>query len=292
MRIFIKPNLNKSASRSCANTTAEILFEIAKRRGKTVEVMFPESDREYLDMREGVTFGPEGELIERCDIVMPIGGDGTIMRAAPSAAMAGKPVLGVNAGHLGFLAQAELHELHEVERLFTGEYGILERMMLEARVENNGETAVYTALNDVVARHGDADRIVSIEVRQGEKLIASHRADGMIFSTPTGSTAYSMSAGGPIVSPELSVILMTAICPHSAFNSSLVLSDEPEYTLRETYSSGAGGIYVSVDGVRVNKLREGGCVTVKKSGTAVKFIDLGLRDFFGNLNKKLSWKGN
>lgn len=292
MKILIKPNLDKQDAPRCANEAAKVLLKIAKKRGRTVEILFPEDDKAYIEAAEGVSFGSESELLKLCDIVMPIGGDGTIMRAAQPAAKAGKPVLGINAGNLGFLSQIERTELNELERLFDGKYGILERMMLEACVENGSSASTYTALNDVVTRHGDADRIVSIEIRQGGKLIASHRADGVIFSTPTGSTAYSMSAGGPIAPPELSVILMTAICPHSAFNCSMVLSPELEYTVREQPLGQAGGMYVSVDGVRVDKLHSDGSVTVRKSGTAAKFIDLGLREFFNNLNQKLSWRVN
>lgn len=290
MNFLIKPNFDKPDAKACALRMTDMLLEIADRRGEPVEILFGENDENYIGGREGFIFGPLECVINDCDIVISVGGDGTIMRMAEIAAPSGKPVLGVNAGHVGFLTQLEIHELSELERLFTGHYGILNRMMLEARIENNEKTAVFTALNDVVIRHGDSDRIISLEVYQNDRLIAAHRADGVIFSTPTGSTAYSMSAGGPIVSPELELVLMTAICPHSAFNCSLVLPPELEYTVREKPSGNQSGMYVSVDGVRVDKLKPDGAVTVGRSKTTAKFIDLGLREFFSNLNQKLSWR--
>lgn len=290
MKIFIKPNLDKSDAVRCALHASSVLLEIAARRGTPVEILFEEKARDYIGGRENATFLEADGALGACDIVMPIGGDGTIMRAAQTAAQFGKPILGVNAGHVGFLTQAELHELTELERIFTGDYKLLDRMMLEAKVENSGNSSVFIALNDVVIRHGDSDRIVEVEVTQGEKLVASHRADGVIFSTPTGSTAYSMSAGGPVVSPELSVIIMTAICPHSPFNCALVLSPEHSYTIREKPLECRNGMYVSVDGVRVDKLKPDGTVTVSRSGTVARFIDLELREFFSNLNQKLSWR--
>lgn len=288
MRLFIKPNPEKPDAVACAGRIAGMAREMAEKHGQALEILFEDGIRVGLTAQNAV-FCAADEAFSACDVVIPVGGDGTVIRAAHGAARAGKPVLGVNAGRVGFLTQLEAHELHELERLFTGKYKLTSRMMLSAKIENGGETESLTALNDVVIRHGDSDRIVSFEVRQGEKPVASHRADGVIFSTPTGSTAYSMSAGGPVASPGLEIILMTAICPHySAFHSPLVLPPDGVYTVRETAVSGTSGMYVSLDGARVCKLGSGGSVTVSRSETAAKFIDLGLREFYSNLNDKLN----
>lgn len=288
MKLFVKPNLEKPDAAACAERIAAMLNEIAERRGQAVTVLLEDSARGYIHAQNAV-FCSRGEAFDACDIVISVGGDGTVMRAACGAARAGKPILGVNAGRVGFLTQLEAHELGELERLFTGQYKIMSRMMLSAVIENGENIESYTALNDVVARHGDTDRIVSFEVCCGEKLVASHRADGVIFATPTGSTAYSMSAGGPVASPELDLILMTAICPHySAFHSSLALPPQYEYTVRETGASGGSGMYISLDGLRVCKLSPQGSVTVSRSCDSAKFIDLSLREFYSNLNEKLS----
>ena len=291
MKILIKPNLQKPDAASCANKVIDTIREIAERRGCATPVLFDENDRQAVQNRDGVIFGAYDEVLGSCDIVIPVGGDGTVMRVAQEAAQAGKPILGINAGHLGFLTQAEAHEINVIERLFTGEYTILNRMMMKALVKNSGDESVHMALNDVVIRHGDSDRIVAVEVQaSGGKLIAAYRADGVIFSTPTGSTAYSLSAGGPVVSPDMELVLLTPICSHSAFNCPVVLPAQHEYTAREKPIGGSGGMYVSLDGVRICKLAPEGSVTVSRGDVYAKFIDLGTRNFFNNLNQKLSWR--
>lgn len=282
MKILLRPNLDKQNGLLCTQKTVEILVKLG------IIPMLDIQHREYIDADTGCVFGNFLDMLPDCDVLMPIGGDGTIMGTAPFAVSADKPIVGVNAGRVGFLAQLELHELHRLERLVTGDYMILHRMMLELLVPHDKGATSHVALNDIVIRHGDADRIVDIEVRHQNKLIVSHRADGLIFSTPTGSTAYSLSAGGPIVSPELSLILMTVICPQSALNNSLVLPPDNAYTVREVPGNNQSGLYLSVDGQRVGKLVDGQAVVVKQSATHAKFIDLGLRDFYSNLNEKLS----
>jgi NAD+ kinase len=268
MKILIQPNPASSEAGRCAANVAEALCGIAKRIGKPLELL-AEPD------------------FAACDISIAVGGDGTVIRAARKAARHGKPVLGINAGKLGFLTQLETDETSALEKLFTGDYRLNNRMMLDALLGENGE---YTALNDIVAGHSDVGRLVEFEVFKDGKSIARQRADGVIFSTPTGSTAYSMSAGGPVVSPELSLILMTAVCPHSRLGNSLVLAPDSVYTVRET-RAGGGGMNVIIDGHSICKLNYGEALNIRRSETVVSFIDLGLREFFGNLNQKLNWGG-
>jgi NAD+ kinase len=267
MKIFIQPNPASCEAERCAANVAEALRGIAKRMGKPLELL-AEPD------------------FAACDIAIAVGGDGTVIRTARKAARHGKPVLGVNAGKLGFLTQLETDETTALEKIFTGNYRLNNRMMLDAIIGGNGE---YAALNDIVASHSDAGRLVDFEVFKDGISIARQRADGVIFSTPTGSTAYSMSAGGPVVAPELSLILMTAICPHSRLGNSLVLAPDGVYTVRETRAG--GGMNVIIDGHSVCKIESGDTLVVKRSETVVRFIDLGLREFFGNLNQKLNWGG-
>lgn len=271
MKIIIQPNPTSQEAERCAKDVAGALRGIAESRGEPLELL------------------TEANL-SACDIVIPVGGDGTVMRCASEAARHGKPVLGVNAGKLGFLTQLEADEVAALEKLFTGGYRLYQRMMLDAVLEHNGETRVFTALNDIVARHNDPGRLVEFEVFQDEIPVARQRADGVIFATPTGSTAYSMSAGGPVVSPELSLILMTAICPHSRLGNALVLSPEGVYTVRETHRRG-GGMHVMIDGHEIGELQGGEILTIRRSATVATFIDLGLREFFENLNQKLNWGG-
>lgn len=284
MTIFLKPNLKKQDFLPCLRGAAETLGALGFR------LLIDEADKTVVGDLPGCEFGDPVRCLDRCDVVMPIGGDGTIMRSARQAALAGKPVIGLNAGRVGFLAQAEMNEIGELERLLSGRYRIVERMMLLGAIESGSGRSEFTALNDVVARHGDSDRIVELEVRQGDRLIASYRADGVIFSTPTGSTAYSVSAGGPIVPPEMRLILLTAICPHAAFHSSLVLPPEGSYTASEKPGSTGNGLNISADGERAGCLQPGESLTVSRAGFSAKFIDLGLRDFYGSLMYKLNWR--
>jgi NAD+ kinase len=171
-----------------------------------------------------------------------------------------------------------------LEKLARRKYKIKNRMLLEAVVKADGEEHSFTALNDVVVRCEDANQVLSFNVQKYSKLIINRRADGIIFSTPIGSTAYSLSAGGPIVSPSLPAIILTPICPHGTFRPSLVLPPDGVYTVTVTDRDKPGFI-VSVDG------RRHGCyqkVGIMRSQREVKLIDLGFRDFYRNLNDKLS----
>lgn len=312
MRIFIRPNPKKAGALEYAVNVAKALCGFAEKRGEELELLFEPEARGLFESFKNARWLNSQEAVESCDIVIPVGGDGTVMRSAREAARHGKPVLGVNAGRVGFLTQLENHELAELEKLFTGSYALYDRMMLDAVLENPETTGEYTAINDVVISHGESGRVVDIEVRKAEMLIARHRGDGVIFSTPTGSTAYSMSAGGPVVSPELSLILMTAICPFSRLGNSLVLSPESVYTVREANvkydenkvvdidningsNSGdtvnSGGLFLARDGRHAGRLERGGAVHIGRSKTVARFIDLGLREFFENFNQKLTWGG-
>ncbi len=312
MRIFIRPNPLKAEARRCAVNVAKALLRFAEERGESLELLFEPEARGIFEESGKLKCFDATDAVKVCDIVIPVGGDGTVMRSAREAARHGKPVLGVNAGRVGFLTQLEDHELAELKKLFTGGYALYDRMMLDAVLENPGAKGEYVAINDVVISHGDSGRVVDIEVRRAEMLLARHRGDGVIFSTPTGSTAYSMSAGGPVVSPELSLILMTAICPVSRLGNSLVLSPESVYTVREPAaecdgqkrSNGGkdhreyrndtkdnGGLFLALDGTRAGRLEQGGAVHIGRSRTVARVIDLGLREFFENFNQKLTWGG-
>jgi NAD+ kinase len=163
-------------------------------------------------------------------------------------------------------------------------------MMLD--VAEEGAAPCETVLNDAVVRGAVSD-MPDLEIRKAGDgmLVARHRADGIIFATPTGSTAYSMAAGGPVVSPELSLILMTAICPQSRLASCLVLSPESVYTVCESTAAPQTGLSLTLDGRKLPALKPGSRVRISRSALTARFIDLGLREFFSNFNQKLSWRG-
>ena len=283
MKILLYPNMEKPNGLVATQKTVEKLLELS------LQPMLDEQFRQSVGEREGCLYGRFSELLGRCDVLMPIGGDGTIMRSARHAAQAVKPILAVNAGRLGFLSQIEPHELDNLQLLIDGKYKIVQRMMLEAVLVQGGKPRRFTALNDVVISRSDADKIVDIHVHQGDRLITRHRADGLIFATATGSTAYSLSAGGPIVDPEMDLMLLTAICSHSTFNCSMVLPSKCAYTVTEKSAFNPKGLTISVDGRRIGKIHGEETVLVRKSGVRASFIDLGQRSFYASVNEKLSW---
>lgn len=284
MEVLLYPNPEKDHGLLCTRACAAKLRELA------VSVLLDERFREELG-GEGYTYGRLTELLPRCDVLMPIGGDGTIMRAVRHAITAGKPILGVNAGRVGFLTQLERHELDHLRLLAEGRYAIHEHMMLEAELCQGGEgrRRRYAGLNDVVISRGGADRIVDIEVSRNNERIAHHRADGIVFATPTGSTAYSLSAGGPIIDPSMNLLTMTAICSHTTWVRGIVLPAEGEYTVISRSEHNLKGLTVTVDGRRVGKLFAGQELFVRKSAARARFVELGLCGFFERVGQKLTW---
>jgi len=286
MKILLRPNLDKPGSAECTRQTIKKLREFG---------MIPMLDEEFAQLttpEDGCILGRFAELLEECDLILTIGGDGTILRAVQASIHSGKPLLGINTGRLGFLTQLEVGELDHLVLLREGNYGLLHRMMLEVVIVRGGrEENHYCALNDLVITRGDSDRLVEIDISCQGKSIARHRADGIIFSTPTGSTAYNLAAGGSIVDPSLHLIQLTAICSHSHFSHSIILSPEQVYKVRELPGNNRFGLHVTVDGERVAQLMPDSHVLVKKSQQTAAFIDLRLRDFFSCVDKKLTLGG-
>ena len=166
-----------------------------------------------------------------CDAVVAIGGDGTIFHAAADAMRFEKPVLGINAGRLGFLAQAEGDDLSPLDRFAAGDYEIERRLVLQAEVARAGKTEIFYAVNDAVITNPDFGLISEIEVRCGGESVGSYRGDGIIFATPTGSTAYSLSAGGPIADPDVDCMILTPLASHSLVSRSIVFAAQRVLTV-------------------------------------------------------------
>jgi len=207
------------------------------------------------------------------DVVITIGGDGTILRAGKQAALHGKPLLGINTGQLGFMATLEKDELDKLQRLKTGEYSTSRRMLLD--VDVGGEN--HLALNEVVL-HRKAMRLPEFAVSRNETEVMKVRADGVIVATPTGSTAYSLSAGGPIIEPEMWCFLVSAICPHTLFNRPMIFSHDSKISVC------AKNVFVSVDGEEV---RESEKVTITKSKYHLDLIDIDGNNFYDSIHDKL-----
>ncbi len=193
-------------------------------KGKGCEVLFSVKNKFIVgDLTDDFFYEPL--LYERCDVAIAIGGDGTTVKVAKNAAIYGKLTLGINGGRLGFLSAVERNELELLNQIIDGKYKIEERIMIKADViEDNQIVASAHCLNDAVASRGDFARLIDFQIKSEDRELLSVRADGIIMSTPTGSTAYSLAAGGPILSPDLNSFVITAICPHSLMARSIVVN--------------------------------------------------------------------
>lgn len=205
-----------------------------------------------------------------CTVVL--GGDGTLLRAAKQLARLDSPILGVNLGHLGFLTEVEVPELYaSLAAVVRGEYVFDERQLLTARVvRNNQVLAEFEAMNDVVVAKGPFARLINLETFVDSAYVTTYPADGLIIATPTGSTAYSLSAGGPILTPDLDVVVLTPICPHSFFDRSIVLSRRQEVRIR--IRTVHRDTLVTIDGQEVHPLEDGDEVVVVASSTSIRLI--------------------
>ena len=274
MVIAVIPNLDKRG----ATEVVEKLGLILKNEGVTAYLPDTICSPNYKH-------APEDELYSLADIIITIGGDGTIMRYAKRAALDNKPILGINAGRMGYLADIEQNELHLISKLIKGEYKTENRMMLDVTVmENGNKIGQYFALNDAVITSGFISRIIDISVAV-EKDAINYRADGLIVSTPTGSTAYSMSAGGPIIDPSTENICITPICSHSLSAKPILMSANTKLLLK-SFSKKRTEIYLTVDGRKVANVKPFSEIVITKSENTVKFIRLSDRSFYKTMSVK------
>lgn len=224
--------------------------------------------------------------LKDADLLICFGGDGTILHASKAATRAGVPILGVNIGTMGFMAELESSELKALSRLASGDYTVEERMMLHVRAERDGELLLEEeALNDAVITKGAVARIVQMAVSCDDVEIMSFGGDGVIVCTPTGSTAYSMSAGGPIVEPNAQNIIITPICAHDMRTKTVVTSAQRVITV-EIGRIGRKSAFLSVDGGRALRLNTGDRLTITRSSYTTKLVHLSERSFFEILKNK------
>ncbi len=237
----------------------------------------------------GIEGHPRAELPGLVDAVIVLGGDGTMLGAARLVAEEGLPILGVNLGGLGFITEVNLSELYPaVEKMLKGECSIEERVMLQAEIIRSGETVTtYTVLNDAVITKGALARIIDLETYVDHSYVTTFKSDGLIISTPTGSTAYNLSAGGPIVHPALDCMLLTPICPHTLTNRPIVLSGES--LIEVTLKSESEDVFLTLDGQLGFSLVKGDVVAVRKSAHKTRLLMPCERDYFQVLREKLKW---
>ena len=228
------------------------------------------------------------DLPERADVVAVFGGDGTFLHAARLVAGSRIPLLGINLGSLGFLTEVKLEDMHAAfECLLSGRYWLEERVLLDVKVSRQGnQLAQYLALNDAVINKGALARIIEMELSVNSQLVTITRADGLIISTPTGSTAYSLAAGGPILYPTLGAFIITPICPHTLSNRPVVVPDSAPVgvCLRD-----GTDVMLTVDGQVGIPLLPGDCIRFEKAAAAIRLVQTTGSTFFKLLREKLMW---
>lgn len=284
MKISIFPNFNNDG---VLQTCEEICKELDKLGVEYSVAKCNESD----ETGTLPLFFDTDELIENCDIVIVVGGDGTTLNVAKAASLHNKLTLGINAGRLGFMSGLERDELSLLNRLVSGEYEVEERMMIDARLLSENGTQDFICLNDAVITRGDLARLIDVTVKSDGRVITKNRADGMIIATPTGSTAYSMAAGGPVVSPDNSCFVVTPICPHSLVNRSIVFSSDKELEITVENDKNNTS-YLSIDGEKSVTVTKNSKIIISKSEYVAKLIKIKPDSFYEILNKKLLERRN
>lgn len=232
----------------------------------------------------------EEEIRETARLVVVLGGDGTLISVARLFSGKGVPIVGVNLGSLGFLTEITVEELYPLlELCLKDEQKISERMMLEVTVyRDKKEISKMCVLNDIVINKGALARIVDLEARINDNLLTTFKADGLIISTPTGSTGYSLSAGGPIIHPSMSCIVITPICPHTLTNRPIVLTDDSVVSITIA-SEHDERIFLTFDGQVGFRLMQGDTIELRRAKKTTALVMSGEREYFGILRTKLKW---
>lgn len=279
-KVAVVAKLHAKETKSVVRTLAKWLRE----RG-----IEPQLEASLAKKANGVESFTLEKIPRETDMFVVLGGDGTLLSVARALGSRQVPILGVNLGSLGFLTDVALKHLYStLESILAGGVTIDSRMMLDVEFLRKGELAAdERVLNDVVITKGAIARIIEVGVEVDHQFVAVIRADGLIVSTPTGSTAYSLAAGGPILHPNLDAMIVTPICPHTLTYRPVVISDrsEIELTLRGT----PGEVYVTFDGQRSEPMQPGDVVKVRKSRYSVKLVSLPDKNYFQVLRHKLRW---
>lgn len=273
--IGVLPNTNKDKNLTYTKEAVEILHKSAK---IITDIPYGIAHAEAVGV---------DKLIEEADMFIALGGDGTMLRLSALASKNGQPVLGINLGTLGFLSEVEKDRIASaMQDLADGKYTIEERSMLDGCVIREGKKLVnYTALNDFVISRSSFKRVLKLEVYIDSCMVDSYTSDGIILSTPTGSTAYSLSAGGPIVDPRLDVTVVTPICAHSLSTRPIITPASKTVEVK-IKSQSRRDILLTVDGQRGYELEGGDIIRITNSATKTKLVKLNGLDFYDTLRKK------
>ncbi len=278
-RVLLIPNAYKDPELLVSGEIADILSAFG------TEVYADDESAEALSLH-GVR--PLSALGGALELIIAVGGDGTVLSAAQDAVRYGLPLLGVNMGRLGFLAELESNALSRLERLYTGEYRVTDRMMLEVSVEigDKREVMKCTPLNDAVFSHERGDGLSELALFDGDGNRIDYHADGLILSTPSGSTAYSLSSGGPIIDDTVEAICVTPVCPHSFFNRSVVFGRNAHLTV-ENCSLHGSDVILSLDGTDAARIPVGGRVHIARSSRPLRMLTFDRHATLETLNRKM-----
>ena len=275
--IISKPKIAKAGEIVC-----HLIAWLEKRE---IRFRCDEQTARYAGLAE---FYPREELPDGADLMVVLGGDGTLLSAARVVAGRGVPLFAVNLGHLGFLTSITLDQLYEeLEIAIRGEPRVSVRRMLDCELVRNGQTiARYSALNDVVITKSMLARMIDLDTYIDKHFVAAYKLDGLIISTPTGSTAYSLSAGGPVVFPTVAAVCITPICPHMLTNRPVIV---PETSVIQVVSHGEEGTYLTIDGQVGGPMSKGDRVICRSSANTISLIRPPKMLFFDVLREKLKW---
>lgn len=282
-KVFIFPNFTKSDTTAVTESAVHAFYELG------FSVYLEEESREYLSaaVQKKCGFFPYASCLEKCEFITVIGGDGSILRIATDAARNRKPILGINTGKVGFMSELDPHELIYLRDLVKGNYTIDSRMMLDATILRGNKTLYHAPLlNDAVITKGTLVRLINIDVSINGTRTTALRGDGIIVSTPTGSTAYTLSAGGPIIEPNANCIAVTPICAHELGAKPFVVSDDRKIEILAGTSENPA--FFSPDGAAPLELSPADIVVLERSQLKTKLIRLKNLGFYDIVYKKLS----
>lgn len=281
MKIALIPNMTR---RNTPDITKEVLKEF-ERLGVTV--FLDESFKLHFGDCDNINYCSVEDSIETCEMVVTVGGDGTFIKSAKLSAEKGKPLLCINAGKLAYLAGLESSEFSLLSEIINGNFKTEKRMMLTATIIDKSGKMLYhsNCLNDAVVSRSGNIRIMKLSINCNNAPLMDYSADGVIVSTPTGSTAYSLSAGGPVIEPQIDSMLITPVCCHSFFSRSVVL--RPDSVLEIAHDN-SGEAVLSCDGEEAVLIPDDAVVKIETSGKKAEFIKVKNDTFIDILNKKMS----
>lgn len=283
-RIALIPNLTKNGAYEESLKAIRLLKSFGGKILMTTDLSEKYSDNDIA------FFESHEVLIQKCDAVVTIGGDGTIIHAAKHAANFEKPLLGINMGRLGFVAELEPNELPMLERLFSGDYNVEKRQMLKVTLKSKSGSKSFFALNDAVISRGSMTKIIDLDVWLKKSYICHYCADGLIVATPTGSSAYALSAGGPVIEPSMSCILMTPICSHSLFSRPVLFNPSSEILVNAA-SREDTDLTLTIDGETTIPITADDTVVITTAEIYAELIVLKDKTFYRVLSDKFTERG-